>query len=260
MNGLLAAHLLALRYNRTCCVSHWPSFMRAFTQNPNTACAVGSKARTIKQLSLWNFGNGQVDKKCWQSGASCDVLMQSDEVFIEITGNEYPFQIFPPLPLGLFDSLYAPSKLLTPYLQLYGSWPQTVVHLRAGDNSADKRDGVDSASLDFLVHALPANTFVITNNEKLHRRFVAAGFKAYDAPRGQEHTSLSGDSATVLHAWRDWYTIFRAGVVLHTPSAFSESAVRASGAFSRRVRAFDKRTLGNLSAMLVPETWQLASA
>jgi|SaaInlV_125m_DNA_1040241.scaffolds.fasta_scaffold01262_2 hypothetical protein len=186
--------------------------------------------------------------------------MQSDEVCIEITGNEYPFQIFPPLPLGLFDSLYTPSKPLASYFELHGSWPQTVVHLRAGDNSADKRDGVDTASLDFLLHTLPANTFVITNNEKLHERFVAAGFKAYDAPRGQEHTSLSSDSATVLHAWRDWYTIFRAGVVLHTPSAFSESAVRASGAYSRRVQAYDKRAVGNLSAMLAPETWQLASA
>ena len=70
---------------------------------------------------------------------------------------------------------------------------------------------------------------------------------------------MSSDTATMLCAWRDWYTIFRAGVVLHTPSAFSESAARASGAFSRRVQAYDKRAVGNLSVMLAPETWQVVS-
>jgi hypothetical protein len=259
MNRLLATHLLALSYNRTCCVSHWPSFAKAFTRIPAAACAGVSEAIMIKHLSLWNFGSGQVDKKCWRSGGSCDVLMQSDEVFIEITGNEYPFEIFPQLPVGLFESLYTPSELLVSYFKLQAPWPQTVVHLRAGDNSADKRDGVDRNSLDFLVHMLPVHTFVITNNEKLHERFVTMGFKAYDAPRGQVHTTLSSDSTTVLQAWRDWYTIFRAGVVLHTPSAFSESAARASGAFSRRVQAYNKRAVRNLSEMLAPETWQVVS-
>jgi len=118
MNGLLATHLLALSYNRTCCVSHWPSFAKAFTRIPAAACAGVSEATMIKHLSLWNFGSGQVDKKCWRSGGSCDVLMQSDEVFLEITGNEYPFEIFPQLPVGLFESLYTPSELLVSYFKL----------------------------------------------------------------------------------------------------------------------------------------------
>jgi len=65
MNGLLATHLLALSYNRTCCVSHWPSFAKAFTRIPAAACAGVSEATMIKHLSLWNFGSGQVDKNCW---------------------------------------------------------------------------------------------------------------------------------------------------------------------------------------------------
>ena len=106
---------------------------------------------------------------------------------------------------------------------------------------------------------ITAATEGISNNEMIHQRFVTAGFRAYDAPKGQVHTSGSGDTETMLHAWRDWYTIFRAGVVLHTPSAFSESAARASAVFSRRMQAYDKHATSNLSAMLAPETWHISS-
>ena len=184
MNGLLATHLLALRYNRTCCVSHWPSFAKAFTSIQTAACAGVSEATVIKHLSLWNFGSGQIDTKCWLSGGSCDTLMQGNEAFIEITGNEYPYANFPPLPVGLFKYLYTPSKLLVSYFKFHELWPQTVVHLRAGDNPADKRTGVDTSSLAFLVRNLPADAFIISNNEMVHSRFVTAGFRAYDAPKG----------------------------------------------------------------------------
>lgn len=256
MNGLIATHLLAERYNRTCCVAYWPSFSNAFSRNTENACLSLASSVPTKQLSLWNFGSGKIDKECWSVGSYCDLLLKGDEAFIKITGNEYPFDFFPPLPVGLFDRLYTPSEHLRPFLLPRKSLPTTVVHIRAGDNSADKRTGVDADSQMFLIQFLPKDAFVITNNEIIHKRFVTAGFRSYHAPVGQVHTSVSGNSDVIMHAWRDWYTIFKADVVLHTPSAFSESAVRASGSFSRRIKDYDARDAKNLSAMLQIETWQ----
>ena len=256
MNGLLAVHLLAIQYNRTCCVSHWNEFLLAFVPENRDICTPLTDRSSRHELSLWNFGPGALDRNCWLPNGNCDLLLKSEEPIIRLSGNEFPFPRFPALPIGTFDKLYRPSTRLLSYIPTNYQMPTTVVHLRVGDNSADKRSGIDVATQNTLIQMFPNTSFIISNNQIINERFKQAGWKAYSSSSGQTHTSLSSNQDVLMKAWRDWYTIYKAIMVYHTPSAFSESAVRASGAFSRRIKGVSPAIEGDFSLLETEsETW-----
>lgn len=256
MNGLLAVHLLAIKYNRICCVSDWSQFSLAFVSNNDHVCKLIVGEKSEHQISLWNFGPNMIDRNCWLAQARCDNLLRSEEKIIEFTGNDYPFEIFPALGRELFDKLYRPSALLLSYFPDSYKIPETVLHLRVGDDFSDRRSGLNIRTQMFFIHTFPNTSFIISNNQIINDRFKAAGWRAYKSSPGQMHTVSLNNKDLIMKAWRDWYTIFQASSVYHTPSAFSESAIRASGTSSRRIiKDFDATTEKDLQSLTEAETW-----
>jgi len=168
-------------------------------------------------------------------------------------GNEYPEAIFPALRSGSFLSLYTPTTAMKQIL-VWGNQPppRTVVHLREGDDASDVRGGLDASTLIALYQQLPSDTFIITNNFRIHMHYKNTTWRSYETDTRQKHTAMSNDVTTSMLAWRDWYTVLLAESVYHTQSAFSESALRCSGSRSKRITGrFDAG--GNM--VMEDETW-----
>jgi len=246
MNGLVSAHMMAQTYNRTVCVDKWPTFRQHFTYAHDTACqhvlSAGARSRAQPTVHCWNFGAGRCERACWDPGGRCQVLLSGHTPVVRMSGNTHPQPDWETLvlPPRLFAAVYAPTARLLSTL----SWPHhrppdTVVHLREGDNSADVRPGLDSATLGALLRHLPGNTFLVTNSPRISQFYRNTTWSMFpvrhNSHRYSMHTAMSSDLLAATNAWRDWYTISTAQDVYHTQSGFSESAVRCSGARSRRI-------------------------
>lgn len=254
MQGLLAAHLLGLEFNRTVCVD-WPEFWHVFDYSD---AALASKAdcdqviadstMTARQkLHMWNFANTGVNE-CHLF----DTLASSTSVVL-YSGNTYPGWRTD-IPSNLFASYYQPKPILQKSLPT--SFFSTVVHLRAPDGKADSNRGLDEESLNLLGRKLKGpSTYLVTNRVDFYQRFSNCCQWTFDknwANKGIAHGALSiawgvdgkkqkkpnngkqkngfdpSDTESVeqtVKLWADWYIMLQAKEVYHSNSDFSRSAV-----------------------------------
>ena len=232
MNGLAAAMLLARKYKRQVCVD-WPSFNFAFPVQLNNC----SNLVAVQHTSFWNFGSSDPRSRVHK-------IFQSREKVISFSGNEYPDAVFPPLLKGEFKRHFFPRTSLLPF----ASPRECVLHIRKGDGSHDIRSGTGVATLVAAAKSLPP-CHLVTNNVRWQSIFEPFGW-TFSQTEIVVHSSSGGNEKQL---WADWITLAHAKHLTHTKSAFSESAIRMSGAHSRILWGSDGNTL-----LYSPETWEMA--
>jgi hypothetical protein len=231
MNGLASAMLLAQTYNRAVCVN-WADFNSVFLHR-DAACNDMKPTHATKHATYWNFG---------ATLASDDVrtIFSSLDRIVSFSGNEYVETTFPQVKRMQFKRTFA----LRPEFAHCALDPRPcVAHLRKGDNVADARQGVDRTTLALLGEA-HRGCHLITNNNDWYALFDTFGWS--NPGWETSHHSVR------FQMWSDWCTIMHAEHVMHTPSAFSESALRMSDGASF------KRIMGNKKGHVIfeRETWQ----
>eukprot|EP00040_Diaphanoeca_grandis_P003527 m.25143 g.25143 ORF g.25143 m.25143 type:complete len:364 (+) comp14888_c0_seq1:215-1306(+) len=247
LNGLYVAHLVASKYCRKVCVV-WPDFTKAFVYN-NSGCAnPNTHKNKDHDLHLWNFGqsskNDQIDR----------VLGDPTIVSATLDANEYDqFGTWPETRIPLIPEVYSPSPelltLLHPACTTSFSTPpclrDTVIHLRKGDGAHDVRGAFGDASVfDRLVHCFKRG-YLLADQQVVYDKLKHLERPIWEAIK---HSSAGGAK---LQIWADWITVVNAKHVYHTPSGFSESAIRVSSAYSRRLL----ESCGECF-MLQEETWR----
>lgn len=124
MNGLIAAYLLSIESKR-CLIVQWPSFELMFRSKRKCLRQYNS---TRASVDYWNFGHSD-------SGARLRSLLESDVDDVTMRGNEYPNSTWPLVPSGSFYDLFEPR--FTDEVETV----DTLIHVRVGDNSHDRRAG-----------------------------------------------------------------------------------------------------------------------
>ncbi|KAL7566130.1 hypothetical protein ACA910_003900 [Epithemia clementina (nom. ined.)] len=262
LQGLLAAHLFGLEFNRTVCIK-WSDFWEAFEyKDPEHAklCQNVKFRSSNVALSLWNYGSGQYADEC----LLYDQLSAQNNTVVAMTGNTYPGWRTE-IPPNFFHRYYRPKQALVNSLPYDPNKPpKVVVHLRIPDGSGDQDRGLDEESLTYLGQMLRGKeTYLVTNRPGWYRRFNECCGWSYDMSwedkpikhgsmdlvwlsngeqlRGKENVEIlfketdSNTTAVVaqdrhgnnqnLKLWSDWYTMLRAEKVYHSNSDFSRSAV-----------------------------------
>lgn len=177
INGLLAAHLLAMEFNRTLCIQQYFEFLQVF--EPIDPIAVSKCDNLFQQFPNINqqfrdHDNTTVRLVNYESPPNeCRLqeMLQSDRhpvLFYE--GNTYPR--WPPVPDRFFFRFYRARSNLLRALS-YDAPPTTVVHLRVPDSpEIDFRKGLDERTLEALANQLPTQTtYLVTNNVEWYHRF-----------------------------------------------------------------------------------------
>jgi hypothetical protein len=269
--GLLAAHLLALEFNRIVCVSPlYKTFLDAFEPANPVAIEKCPKllagdlpTRTYNNyLRLINYD--KAPDEC----ALKDTLA-SDIPVIYIESNTYPR--WPAIPDNFFFTHYRAKPELLKALP-YKESPTTVVHLREPDGNSDARKGLDDLSLKALGKMLPRDTYLVTNRVEWYDKFekeygwshpewnevIHSAFPRSWGVRGAEEGASSivhtdGQETQNLQMLCDWYTILTAKFVYHTHSDFSISAIHWQNLDSRTIMGWNAAT-GNLE--LEEESWR----
>lgn len=262
MQGLLAAQLLGLEFNRTVCVV-WPNFLEAFeyTQldQQSALCAGADKWETSYTFQIWNFISGEVDE-CKMAG----ILSSKENTVVGYRGNTYPGWRSE-VPSNFFHQYYRPkAELLRSLPYQSDEPPQVVVHLRSPDPSEDNDRGLNEESLTALGKMLSPSskvseeevpksngtTYLVTNRADWYLRFEDCCGWSYDTTwvnKPIDHGALElswrpdgtttnknnekkeqnprGASSQNMKLWVDWYTILNARVVYHSSSDFSRSAI-----------------------------------
>jgi hypothetical protein len=243
MHGLATALTLATKFGRRVCVS-WRAFEHAF-EPLHEACpdkeayfTVGETTGLMDASStfeLWSFGGSTAEKEVFNILASnrSVVLMHGDGGAAARGGRGHAPLDFPARPRPeLYALLPSPRRL--------------VVHLRAGDPGELKSRGLFTApheqAIMLLAEVLPADSYVLADSERVLEALCPRlacpawgalahsvardlwGGRRMDRADGRRHAALQ-----TLQTWADWWTIRTATHhVLHTPSSFSESALRFS--------------------------------
>jgi hypothetical protein len=268
--GLLAAHLLALEFNRTVCVSPlYKTFLDAF--EPVNPVAIEkcpellagnppSRSRWLHIISYTPAPDECVLKD----------TLASDIPVLYLESNTYPR--WPKIPDNFFFTNYRAKPELLKALP-YKKSPTTVVHLRQSDGRRDARKGLDNDSLEALGKMLPRDTYLVTNRVEWYDKFereygwshpewnevIHSAFEKSWGVRGAEmsknHIAHVVDRETQnLQMWCDWYTILTAKFVYHTHSDFSISAIHWQNLDSRTSMGLNAAT-GELA--LEEESWRI---
>ncbi|KAL7566123.1 hypothetical protein ACA910_003896 [Epithemia clementina (nom. ined.)] len=188
LQGLLAAHLFGLEFNRTVCVS-WIKFWEVFEfadSEHKQLCEqmhnqlIITSNNTVKKptsLVLWNFGSGRNADEC----LVYDILSSRENKVITMTGNTYPGWRTE-IPRDFFHRYYLPRKILLNFLPYNPNQPpKVVVHLRSPDGHSDRDRGLDEESLTYLGRMLEGNgTYLVTNRPDWYRRFHECCGWSYD--------------------------------------------------------------------------------
>lgn len=264
MNGILAAHLLALEFDRTVCVSPtFTEFLQAF--EPVEPIAIYGCANVTTQYSMQQaHDDGTLVRLINYEGPvdECKLkrVLSSSARVIHIISNTYPR--WPIVPPNFFPTYYKPTAALQDILP-WKEPPQVVVHLRAGDPWNDKRRGLDDNTLVKLGEALPVNTFLVTNKVAWYQ-FFSERFQWTNPGWGVvRHSALQDvvwgadpkkgkNVPQNLQLWSDWYTILKAKKVWHTHSDFSLSAIHWMNIDSKTIQGVD----GNGKLDLWDESWR----
>jgi len=198
LQGLLAAHLLGLEFNRIVCVNPdtWTGFFLGFRQRYDLANECNQMLQTYRQLIKPSNDNDKNNNKSnnnnkkrstrpqqtfpvvriWNLGLTMDecevrpMLASSDIPLIIFSGDTYPR--WPAVPDNdFFHQYYEPTDELLSMLPWKNlpTPPEVVVHLRESDNNYEdpQRRGMDEASLDALGKLLPSSTYLVTNKVEL---------------------------------------------------------------------------------------------
>jgi hypothetical protein len=161
--------------------------------------------------------------------------------------NTYPS--WPTVPPDYLQRFYQPTAALSQLLPDAEVTATTVVHLRAPDHAkTDARAGLDPRTLQALAATLPSNgdTYLVTNQVSYYTTFAnwshphwesvahSGGLRGVEwttdanaqaSPNASRSSNNSNSSSlTDLQTMADWYTIYLADTVYHTPSDFSSSA------------------------------------
>ncbi|KAL7566125.1 hypothetical protein ACA910_003897 [Epithemia clementina (nom. ined.)] len=174
LQGLLAAHLFGLEFNRTVCLE-WVAFWEAFEYtDPEHEKLCQHQAKNIATrssgnlVSLWNFGSGKNVDECFLY----DKLASRKTLVVTMSGNTYPGWRTD-IPQNFFHRYYKPKDELLnflPYKQ--DNPPKVVVHLRFPDGNTDQERGLDEESLAYLGEMLRGNgTYLVTNRPDWYRLF-----------------------------------------------------------------------------------------
>lgn len=262
MNGLLAAHLLGMEFNRVVCVApNYTSFLQAF--EPVLPQAI-QECHTLKLnpkpdlIPLINYHSAPDE-------CVLTTELSSDNQIVYIVGNTYPG--WREVPDNYFTRFYKPTPTLKSILP-WSEPPSTVVHLRKGDRPTDPREGLDTKTLKALGKALPSDTFLVANNvnwfdffsEKYgwrHPNWRAVRHSAFRSfmgwgNRGELTKEDESAEAQDLQMWSDWYSILCAKKVWHTHSDFSLSAIHWMNVESKTITGVDES--GDLQ--LIDESWR----
>lgn len=280
MNGLAAVLVLAQKHNRQACVK-WAAFELAFDwrlvcppAESYFAVAAGSTALLDADavLELWSFGESTPLPTAEEllSGNRSVVVVHGDGGGGLVDSSARPLE----LPA---DPRLELSRLLPPPPPA-----RLVVHLRVGDLHEPSRRGlfaaagIAAAAVDGdddepiamakrIARVLPADAYVLTDSQPI--RDVLCGSAKWACPQwgvlphSAERSVFAGGgqgspgaeqrrserTLATLRTWADWWAIKSATEhVLHTPSAFSESALRFSAAEPCVLR--DQRALDVCSA------------
>jgi hypothetical protein len=270
--GLLAAHLLALEFNRTVCLSSlYQKFLDAFEPvNP----VVIEKCPLILQGSLPTRDSDNYLTLINYYRAPDECLLKetlaSDVSVLYLESNTYPR--WPAIPNNMFFTNYRAKPELLKALP-YRESPTTVVHLREPDGSGDARKGLDDDSLVALGKMLPRDTYLVTNrvdwydkfekeygwshpewNEVIHSVFLRSWGVRGSNQRESRIVQGVDRGTQNLQMWCDWYTMLTAKFVYHTHSDFSISAIHWQNLDSREIMGLNATT-GELD--LEEESWRI---
>ena len=237
MNGLIVAHMLGRMYERTVCVI-WPSFNRYFQEkDPYCDSVRVLPTHNMPKALSWNFGNTMDPQKNRE-------IFKSDNKYILFDGNEWIEPNWPKIPKNVWSSSYIIKEpTLIPH-----KFP-CVAHLRNPDPSGDNRKRMTADIVTKLTKLFP-KCHLITNNVNLFNVVKKLGW-SHPSWNEVTHSASGPNEHQDFIMWSDWLTILNADFVIHTPSGFSESALRLSpNAESRR---FEVGSNGEFVFSL--ETW-----
>ena len=229
LNGLWVAHIFARWFDRNVCVN-WADFNAAFvpiSQGMQDACekAIASMQKSplnVPKVSAWNFG-------ATNTFAEINATFSSAHQIIAFDGNDWPEPSWPSESMHqLFFDNYVPTTklqvLLPPScrgsagLLGHACGPKRVLHLRSGDNAGDRR-GVFRCRRPYesIKAAFNLSRYTIfADREDVYRGLAV-------------HKTGPAFHTSGLASWADWVAILTAReAVFHTPSGFSESAIRVS--------------------------------
>jgi len=270
LQGLLAAHLLGMEFDRVVCIAtDWIDFHEAFTpilHQPD--CAKLPQQGNVHNLQLLNFLPPPNECRLKQ------VLASNVEV-VYLAGNTYP-RWRADIPSGIWERHYRPtpelSRLFPP------TFPEMVVHLRAPDDvDVDFRAGLEEKTLEALGRALPNDnrTFLVTNNVDWYSFFETKFGWKHPSWEFVKHSAMLGigwgadkdkiryDDDALSHSRQnlelfcDWYILLQAKHIYHTHSDFSLSAIHWNNIDSKTIQGVDNVT-GALS--LSEEPWRREGA
>lgn len=211
MNGLIAASLLSIESKR-CLIVQWPSFAHTFSSERRCFHDLNG---TGARVDYWNFGYSD-------SAAHFRSVIESSVDDVRMSGNEYPNFTWPLVPNGTFHELFEPR--FTDAIETV----DILFHVRVGDSSRDRRAG-DKQWIK--LQDLFPNATLIINSERLYKDTTWRRPTHHKQEVSFHKLASTIDSST----WFDWYMILKAKRVIHSPSSFSESAVRWSGAAHSRL-------------------------
>ena len=234
MLGVSTALALGQQHGRMVCVS-WRSFELAFANRfdcppKHSYFSTGTSSTAFLDDDVafeeWSFGDTasaaiQAERR--------QTLLQSNRTIVLMQGDggsrvnfHWPIA-FP----------FAPKPALATLIEATRE-PRLVIHLRVGDPHERSRRGAlsEPALLDSLRSSLPRDAYILSDAsaayDALCDRFACPVWRAL--PHSAERAMRPADAATNLHTlqtWADWWSIRTAtNHVLHTPSAFSVSAMR----------------------------------
>lgn len=279
MQGLLAAHMLAMEFNRVVCIDPaYKQFLQAFDPiDPDVVRYCPNVLESFDAKVLQTEGNFIQLINFWRPPDECQLKerLESDTRVILIEGNTYPRWSEVPQENFFFKYYRAKQELLN--ILPYSEPPKTVVHLRAPDSVKDQREGVGDDSLRVLFTEMitTKDVFVVCNRVKWfelaeefglqHSPWESVSHSALHASWGTRSKSkethigvirrvdMHGqkfDPVENMQMWADWYTILTAKKVFHTHSDFSGSAVHWQRIDSKRI------TGDGTKLKFSPETWQ----
>ena len=248
LQGLATAMLLSGRYRRQLCV-WWKLFEKAFEHRAAGRCpskesiftAAGPSGTALLQapwVELWNFGETTPEEH-WR------MLLASDERTVVLQGN---LVVEPDVRLGGdFDAAFGPTPALAALLRERGGARRIAAHLRVAGVEGEGRRGLfkEVDAWASLRRHLPSDTYVVSDSSDSYRELSAFASPPWGAvPHSATVRTISSSAAQILRTWAEWWSLREASVLLHTPSAFSESAYRFS------TRAEWHCELGNVSTLV----------
>ena len=154
LKGILSAYHLGHDFNRVVCVE-WKAFLTAFQPPHQELCKNLKDINGAKKTMFYNFGSSMK----WDE---VQKVMSSDAKVVIFTGNSG--RNAPRMP-ELFVNVFVPTKQLEDVIPWKEEPPKCVVHLRKGDNSRDKRRGLEQQTFALMKEKFDKDCYLITNNQ-----------------------------------------------------------------------------------------------